>query len=254
MCARVCASGNRWGHCEKDAGCTRLTPLPLLHYHSWHQVLASRVQSGYSVLTQQAQHKSISHKKAWPNRKPLNPIFPALLISICVEHKCRGGGGRRWGMKNTGMSVRDVSLFHSMCCEQIHFRCHSFPSHFMHVCVCLWMCVCARVQVTSSPLKWNAVVDPSFQISFPNLELCTVSVASREHAVSLVLLESVENEPVQCLRLVLWAKRTVFFITLTQHRDLWSHWIFPVRLELHQKLASLQWMWSADVNHFSNDY
>lgn len=88
--------------------------------------------------------------------------------------------------KHREVSQRDLSFFHTVWCEQIHFRCHSLL--FLCVCVSVCMCVCAGVQVASSPRKRNAIVDPFFQIGFPNLELCAVTVVSQERAVSLVLL------------------------------------------------------------------
>lgn len=166
---------------DNDVACTGLAPLPPLPYYSWQQILASWVQSGFSVLTQQAQHKSISHKKARPSRKPLNPIS-----QTCLFQSARSTSA--WAEEEWKTQGSQSHWLHTVCGEQVHFRCNSFLSHVMHVRVCEYVCAQVQVQVTSSPLKWNAILDPSFQISFPNLELSTVTVVSRERVVSLVLL------------------------------------------------------------------
>lgn len=63
-----------------------------------------------SVLTQQEQHKSISYKKARPNRKPLNPVSQTYLFqsawstSAGVEEE----GAEEW--KTRGQSERRVFL------------------------------------------------------------------------------------------------------------------------------------------------
>lgn len=106
--------------------------------------MASWVQSGFSVLTQQAQHKSISQ----PNRKPLNPISQTCLFqsvwstSAGVEEEGRGG------MKNTGRSVREMYLSFTVCvvnrfisavilsppilcmCESVNACVRTSPGHF----------------------------------------------------------------------------------------------------------------------------
>lgn len=121
-------------------------------------------------------------------------------------------------MKNTGRLVRETCLSFTVCVVNSFISAVILSPTILCTCVSVNVCVCAR-QVTSSPLKWNAIVDPFFQISFPNLELCTAT----EHAVSLVLLESVKKKSLLDVRIWFYELKGqyfLFFLSQTQHRDL----------------------------------
>lgn len=179
----VCLSWQIRSLWEKDVGRTRLTPLPLRLYHSQHQSLASRVES---ILFYPREH-SINLSLTWRPGPVVNLYLPDSHISICTEHKCRGRGGRGRN-ENTGRSVKETCLSFTPCAAD----------RFISAVILRPLCARAHVCVHKSRSlqihgKRNTIVNPFFQIGFPNLECCTVTVISWEHAVSLVLLSLWKN-------------------------------------------------------------
>lgn len=139
-CVCVCArtSGNRWG-VTVGKGCRMHSSDP--SSSSSLSFMASWVESAFSVLTQQAQHKSVSLKNNHNhNHKPLNPISQTCLFQSAWRCKVQGWRRKERGNeKHREVSQRDVSFFRVLWTDS--FPLPFFPRPF-YARVSLWMCVC----------------------------------------------------------------------------------------------------------------